>query len=306
MSTIDYSLLNARFGLRGQITFKDGPEGIAVVEVSNTHATATLALQGAHVMQWAPRKQRPVLWLSPAAKFGAGKSIRGGVPVCWPWFGPHATQANFPSHGFARAVPWVVIATRALPDGATHLSLQLTQTDATRAQWPHATDLSLHIKVGATLEMALVTRNTGDHAIVIGEALHSYFAVSDVRQIALHGLGQGEYWDKVDGNQRKQQSGPVTIGAETDRIYVGSSTECMIDDPQWRRRIRIAKRGSHSTVVWNPWIEKSAKMGDLGTRGYLNMLCVESANAAEDVVTVAPGAEHQLWVRYSVEPLRHS
>lgn len=303
MSNIDYSLLNERFGLRGQVAFKEGAGGLAVVEVSNSHATAALALQGGHLIRWAPRSQTPVIWLSRAAKFGPGKSIRGGVPVCWPWFGPHSSDASLPAHGFARTVPWEVTATQTLPNGATRLSLRLVSSDATRAAWPYSTELMLHITVGTTLEMDLVTRNTGNEAVTLGQALHTYFEVGDVRRIKIHGLGGCEYIDKVDGGARKVQNGPVTIAAETDRIYLGSTADCLIDDPQLRRRIRIAKGGSRSTVVWNPWIEKAAKMGDLGENGYLNMVCVESANAADDVVTLAPGAEYRLWVRYSAEGL---
>jgi glucose-6-phosphate 1-epimerase len=107
----------------------------------------------------------------------------------------------------------------------------------------------------------------------------------------------------MDGGKRKTQTGPVTIGAETDRIYLDTSADCLIDDPGLKRRIRIRKRGSHSTVVWNPWIEKSVKMGDFGENGYLNMVCVESTNAADDVVTIAPGGEHRLWVRYETESM---
>ncbi|MDO8597781.1 MAG: hypothetical protein Q7R45_14310, partial [Sulfuricaulis sp.] len=127
--------------------------------------------------------------------------------------------------------------------------------------------------------------------------------VSDVRRVTIRGLEACPYLDKMDGGKRKQQTGPVTIGAETDRIYLDSSADCLIDDPGLKRSIRIRKRGSHSTVVWNPWIEKSVKMGDFGENGYLNMLCVESANAADDVVTIAPGGEHHLWVRYEIEAL---
>lgn len=303
MSNIDYSLLNERFGLRGQVVFKEGAGGLAVVEVANSHATATLALQGGHLMRWAPRSQPPVIWLSRAAKFGSGKSIRGGVPVCWPWFGPHGSDASLPSHGFARTVPWEVTATQTLPNGATRLSLRRMPSEATQAAWPHSTELTLCVTVGTTLEMGVVTRNTGDETVTLGQALHTYFEVGDVRRIKIHGLGGCEYIDKVDGGARKIQSGPVTLSAETDRIYLGSTADCLIDDPQLRRRIRIAKGGSHSTVVWNPWIEKAARMGDLGENGYLDMVCVESANAADDVVTLAPGEEHRLWVRYSVEEL---
>lgn len=299
----DFSAVNARFDIPGQVVFKDGPGGLAVVEVTNAQASATIALQGAHLMTWTPRGQKPVIWLSRAAKFASGKSIRGGVPICWPWFGPHASESTFPAHGYARTVLWEVISTQALPAGSTSLVFRLIPNDATRAQWPHATPLECHMIIGTELEIELVTRNVNNSAITIGDALHTYFEVSDVRQISIHGLGACPYLDKVDGGKRKQQSGTVTINAEVDRIYLDSTADCLIDDPGFQRRLRIAKRGSRSTVVWNPWIEKAAKMGDLGENGYLNMVCVESTNAADDVVTIAPDGEHRLWVRYSVESL---
>lgn len=300
----DCSAMNARFGIPGQVTFKEAPGGLAVVEVTNALATATIALQGAHVMAWAPRGQSPVIWLSRAAKLVSGKSIRGGVPVCWPWFGPHPNEPSFPAHGFARTVPWEVIGMQSMADGATRLDFRLVPSEATRSQWPHATPLESHITVGAALEIDLVTRNAGNSAITIGDALHTYFEVSDVREVTIRGLEACPYLDKMDGGRRKQQTGPVTISAETDRIYLDSTADCLIDDPGFKRRIRIRKRGSRSTVVWNPWIEKSAKMGDFGENGYLNMVCVESTNAADDVVTIAPGGEHGLWVHYSIEPWR--
>lgn len=303
MSAIDYAGLNSRFGIPGQVTFKEGPGGLAIVEVVNNQATATIALQGAHVMTWTPHGQKPVIWLSRAAKFSSGKSIRGGIPVCWPWFGPHATEPSFPVHGFARTTLWDVIETQELTDGTTRLELRLVQNEATLKQWPYASELLLIITIGAGLEIELVTQNTGESAIAIGEALHTYFEVSDVRRVTVRGLEGHPYIDKVDGGKHKQQTGPVTISAEVDRIYLDSTADCLIDDPLWTRCIRISKRGSHSTVIWNPWIEKTIKMGDLGEDGYLNMICVESTNAADDVVTIAVGAEHRLWVRYTVEAL---
>ena len=274
-----------------------------VAQVRNTHGTATIALQGAHVMTWAPLGEEPVIWLSPAAKLAPGKSIRGGVPICWPWFGPHATEPKFPGHGFARTVPWEILKTETLADGATRLTFQLVESDATRAQWPHPSSVTCQITVGKTLEIDLVTRNTGQTPITIGDALHTYFQVSDIRQVTIRGLEGCPYLDKVEDGQRKQQQGPVIISAETDRIYLDSSADCLIDDPGLKRRIRIAKRGSRTTVVWNPWTEKAAKMGDFGDDGYLHMLCVESANCADDVVSLPPQGEHHLWVRYSVERL---
>ncbi len=298
----DFDSLNRKFGCGGQVVFKAGPGGLAVADVSNTHGAATIALQGAHVMTWAPRGAAPVIWLSKAAKFAPGKSIRGGVPVCWPWFGSHASEAKFPGHGFARTVMWDVIAAEALPDGTTRLTFRIHQDEATRAQWPCASEALNIITVGKTLDIELVTRNTGDAAFTIGDAFHTYFEVSDIRNCRIDGLDGCPFLDKVDGGQKKQQSGPVTIGSEVDRIYLVSTADIIIDDPGLKRRICIAKRGSRSSVVWNPWIDKATKMGDFGPDGYLNMVCVESSNAADDVVTIPAGGEHRLWVSYSVEP----
>jgi glucose-6-phosphate 1-epimerase len=295
--------LNTRYAIANHVSFTES-DGLIVAEIDNAHATASICLQGAHLMTWTPKGQQPVIWLSSAAKLAPGKSIRGGVPVCWPWFGPHAKQASFPGHGFARTVLWEVIGTKALKDGGTWLAFRLLPTDATRAQWPHPCELVLQIVIGKTLDMDLGTLNTGKESITIGDALHTYFEVSDVSKVAIHGLDGIPYIDKVGGSTQKQQAGPVSIYHEVDRIYFNTDHDCVIKDPAWQRRIRITKLGSHSTVVWNPWIEKANKMGDLGENGYLNMLCVESTNAADDVVTIAPKQEHHLWVCYSVEALR--
>lgn len=303
MSDDDVAELNARFGIQGVLSFKTVPGGLMVAEIANAHATATIALQGAHLMTWTPVGQRPVIWLSRAAKLVSGKSIRGGVPICWPWFGPHATDATFPGHGFARTVPWRIIEAGQRPNGDVVLGLTLEQDETTRKQWPYPSEVIMRYVVGAMLECELITRNTGSEDFMLGDALHTYFEVSDIRQARIDGLDDCLYVDKVDGGARKRQVGPVTISGEVDRIYLGSTADCLIEDPQWQRRIRVSKRGSASTVVWNPWSEKAAKMGDLGDQGYLNMVCVESANAADDVVKVRPGGEHALRVRYAVEAL---
>jgi glucose-6-phosphate 1-epimerase len=301
----DLSAANARFGLSGQISFKEIPGGLVVVEVANRHGNAAIALQGGHVMSWQPKSQaEPVVWLSRFAKFAPGKSIRGGAPVCWPWFGPHATDPGLPAHGFARTVPWEVTATRELDDGASEIALTLVETDQTRAMWPHRAGVSLRVTVGATLEIALTTQNRGDHDLVIGEALHTYFQIGDIGDIRIRGLEGCEYLDKAGGGSaRRRQEGPVVFSAETDRIYQNTEAECVIEDARLQRRIRVAKSGSRSTVVWNPWTAKADKMGDFGPDGWRHMVCVESANAAENVVTIIPGAEHRLWVRYAVEAL---
>jgi glucose-6-phosphate 1-epimerase len=296
--------LNSRCAIPAELTFKEGPGGLTVADISNPHGRASIALQGAQVLSWAPHGEAAVVWLSKAARFAPGTSLRGGIPVCWPWFGPHPTELSFPNHGFARTAPWAPVETKRLDDGATYLRFRLIRSEATDAFWPHPARLEMEITVGRALELRLTTRNSGPAPVTIGDALHAYLEVSDVRKIAIQGLDGRPYIDKADGGRRKRQSGPVTINAETDRIYLDSAAECVVEDPGYRRCIRIAKGGSRSTVVWNPWADKASRPGDFEPEGYLGMVCVESANAADDMVTIPPSTEHHLWARYQVEPRR--
>jgi D-hexose-6-phosphate mutarotase len=296
--------LNSKFAIAGQLTFKIAGDGLAVAEIANAHSTASICLQGGHVMTWQPvGASAPVVWLSKLAKLAPGKSIRGGAPVCWPWFGAHASEAGFPGHGYARTVPWEVTGTRTLADGATEIALQLAESDATRAMWPHASRAEILVTVGKTLKIALTTTNLGKEDFVIGEALHTYFQIGDIAESKVLGLEGCEYMDKAGGGVRKHQEGAVTFSAETDRVYVNTEATCLIEDARLKRRIRVAKSGSRSTVVWTPWTEKADKMGDFGPDGWRAMVCVESANALENVVTVKAGASHTMAVEYSAEPL---
>jgi glucose-6-phosphate 1-epimerase len=298
--TTQISTLNQEFGIAGRLTFRDAGDGFIVIDVDNSHCTASVAMQGAHLMTWNPKGEEPVIWMSPVATLAHGKSIRGGVPICWPWFGAHAHNPSFPGHGFARTVPWDVIGTEALDDGSTRISFRVT--DVKRDQWPCEVPAEMHMVIGRELEMELVTENRNDEVITLGDALHTYFCVSDVSKVVIRGLDGCDYLDKVDGGSRKSQHGDVTINSEVDRIYFDQGQDVVIEDPGMGRDIRIEKRNSHSTIVWNPWVEKCQKMGDFGSDdGYLGMVCVESANADEDVVQLAPGDRYQLWVRYSVE-----
>ncbi len=298
--------LNQRHAIANHVQFVLGEGNLAMAEIDNAHATARIALQGAHIVTWQPKsEQQPVIWVSKFAKYAAGKSIRGGVPICWPWFGAHATDSKLPGHGYARTVLWGVLETKALPDGATFIRFGLIDTDATHAQWPHPSTVQLEATIGKTLKVDLVTKNTGRNAFTLGEALHTYFHISDVAQMTIRGLEGCDYWDKAGGGSvlRKQEDG-IVIESEVDRVYLNTAADCVIEDRGLQRAIRIAKQGSQSTVVWNPWIEKADKMGDFGTDGYRGMVCVESANALDNVLTVAPGETHRLSVVYSVEALR--
>jgi D-hexose-6-phosphate mutarotase len=297
--------LNTQFGIEGQLNFREDASGLVVAEIDNGLATASLCLQGAHLMTWQPKSQAvPVVWLSRDAKLAAGKSIRGGAPVCWPWFGAHASEASFPGHGFARTVPWNVVESGTEPGGATRLTLRLVESEKTRAQWPHDCMMDLTVIVGETLRMEMATENTGTEAFVIGEALHTYFRIGDIGAVSVAGLEGCDYWDKVGGSTLRKQDGAIAFSGETDRVYIDTAAECVIEDDKLKRRIHVAKSGSRSTVVWTPWTEKANKMGDMGQPdGWREMVCVESANAIENVVTVAAGTRHTLVVEYRAESI---
>ncbi|MDO8463657.1 MAG: D-hexose-6-phosphate mutarotase [Gallionella sp.] len=297
--------LNARFGIDGQLSFREDASGLVVAEISNPQATASLCLQGAHLMSWQPRSQSvPVVWLSRDAKLAAGKSIRGGVPVCWPWFGAHASEPGFPAHGYARTAPWQVIESDVEPNGAVRLALRLSENEKTRAQWPHSCALDLTVIAGETLRMELTTENTGESDFIISEALHTYFRISDIGAVQVTGLAGCDYWNKVGGSTLKKQDGIIRFAGETDRVYINTATECVIEDDGLKRRICVAKSGSLTTVVWTPWTAKSERMGDLGQPdGWREMLCVESANAIDNAVNVAVGTLHTLMVEYRAESL---
>lgn len=294
---------NEKFGISGQVVFSAGKGDMPVVQISNELGEASIALQGAHVLGFQARGKAPLIWMSDEATYAPGKSLRGGVPVCWPWFGPHATDSSLPGHGPARTVDWKPIASKALADGRTRVSFELIETDKTRKMYSQPLCVQLHATVGSSLSLEIETTNLGDSAFTLGEALHTYFLVGDVRLAHIEGLNGCEYIDKMDGAARKNQNGPVTISEETDRIYLGTGNRTEIVDPNMGRKIVIQSGGSASTVVWNPWTETAEKMGDLGPDGYLNMLCVETANAADDVVKLEAGATHRMVADYSSESL---
>lgn len=297
----EIAALNHLFGITNQLEFEADVSGLVMVEIDNQFAKASLCLQGAHLLSWTPRNQKPVIWVSEDAIFSVGKSIRGGIPICWPWFGTHSTERNFPAHGFARTQIWKPVESQAMPDGRTCLTLKLLPDKVTQQFWNYAFELKLQVIVGKKLEMVLITKNLSDQTFTIGQAFHTYFNVSKINQISVQGFENVIFIDALEDWKQKSESEPITINAEIDRIYLDSGDDCVIKDPGFMRSIRISKYGSKSTVVWNPWIEKSIRMGDMGLEGYQNMVCVETTNAMEDVVAIASGKEHQLSVCYQLD-----
>lgn len=305
MITTLLARLNARHGLPGQLTFEPLRNVFPALRIHNAHADALISLYGGHVMEYRPHGEAPVLWMSGKSRFEAGAPIRGGIPICWPWFGKHAEDPDQkPFHGFARLSLWDVADVQQLPDGSTRLDLQLPDTTPLFNLWPQPWELRLRVTVGATLRVELTTVNTGTAPVTHTIALHSYFTVRDVTAVRVLGLEGCRYLDTLaTPPEERTQAGPVTIAAEVDRAYLDTEATCIIEDPKLRRRIRIAKTGSRSTVVWNPWIAKSARMPDFGDDEYPGMLCVETVNTATDARTLAPGDTHLLAAEIGVEPL---
>ncbi|CAG0949007.1 glucose-6-phosphate 1-epimerase [Methylophilaceae bacterium] len=291
--------------LDSHVTFCQDANGLKFLEIENDHATAKVALQGGHVMTWQPRHAHdPVLWLSDHARYVHGRSIRGGVPICWPWFGAHPTDSTLCPHGFARVMPWDLMDSCTLPDGSTRLVMQIMNTPVAQKQLSYPYTLTLTVDIGDTLKLALATTNRGSHPFMIGEAFHTYFQVSDVENISLGGLDGAEYADKVLNYERATQEGEIRFDGEFDRVYMHTNANCVIRDPGLNRFIRISKSGSNATVIWTPWQEKAHELGDMGTDdSWRRMICVESANALENMVMITPNQTHTMSVKYSTQML---
>lgn len=295
--------LNQRFGIRDQLHFVQGHNDLPVIKIDNPYATAEIYLHGGHVTHYQPHDAEPILWLSEQAKYEAGQAIRGGIPIIWPWFGAHPLDGDKPSHGFARRVPWQVRHTIFADNGATQVELVLHDSEATRALWPAPFRLSLAVTIGPVLRLDLTMRHMGTEMAVITSALHSYFYVQDVTNISISGLEDTRYVDQLADNRLQLQQGQIQIGEEVDRVYLNTTADCVIHDPGLGRKIHIAKAGSSSTVVWNPWVGKAQRMGDFPDEAYRQMVCVETGNALHNAMELLPHEETRLTAVIGQEPL---
>jgi glucose-6-phosphate 1-epimerase len=295
--------LNRLFGIKGSLEFFDGKGGLSIAKLMAGDATASVSTYAGQVLSYRPQDAEDVFFLSNNAHFERGKAIKGGVPVCWPWFGPDPEGLGRPNHGFVRNRPWQIRGGRLLSDGAVELLLGLEDDAETRKFWPHAFDLEMRVTLGDRLEIGLLTRNRSKQPMTISQALHSYFLVGDIGEISVGGLANLHYIDKVYYGTLKSQQGIVQVSGETDRIYLDVDKPIDITDRKLGRRIQLSAAGSHSTVVWNPWVEVAKSMSDLEDNDYQRMICVETANAASDEVHIAPGGEHRLMLQISSTPL---
>ena len=268
-----------------------GDAGLPMLLVENRQARAVIALQGAHVMSFQPKGQREMLWISPKTLFESGKPIRGGIPLCLPWFGPHSEDKTW-LHGFARTRQWTLVGSNTLADGATRLVLELSGEATLCALWPHDFLFHLEIVVGKTLRLEMTVENRGQAPAPLAFAFHTYFAVPDVAQAVISGLEGTSFIDKTDNLARKTQQGDVTISAMTDRVYLDVPAKQRIKSEDGAITIESPSR---CAIVWNAW-HNDKNIGDIGEGNHVGYVCVERGDAADHAVTLAPGVKYRCWM----------
>ena len=278
--------------------------GLRAVRVQTASASGLVFIQGAHIAAWAPASvtDGSIIWMSENAVYAPGKALRGGVPICFPWFGAHAEHKQYPAHGFARTRDFTYHGARLTEAGAAELSFALDSDAQTKAVFPYAFSARLRVTFGSTLHIVFSVTNRDTQPFSFEEALHTYFSVANIERASVLGLRGASYADKVQGMaQFTEAAAELHINSETDRVYESTAT-CTIQDLARTpaRAIQIEKVNSGATVVWNPWSEKAAQMADLGASAWPRMLCVESANVGRSKVSLAPSEFHDLSVRISV------
>ncbi|BAZ44404.1 aldose 1-epimerase [Chondrocystis sp. NIES-4102] len=301
---IDIQQLNADYGITNKVKFTEGQGGLPMIEVQNEYAQATISLYAGQVLSFKPVNQtEDVMFVSKQAYYQVGKAIKGGTPICWPWFGPDPENQGRSSHGFVRNRLWQMRDVSSTIDGATKVVLGLEATAETQAIWNYDFDLAIAITVGNTLTIELITRNTGKQAFSITQALHTYFQIADLNQVEVLGLENKTYIDKVDGGKEKTQSGVITFSGECDRIYLDVPATLIIKDASLNRKIKITATNSKTAIVWNPGSIISASMADLDDQDYQHFVCVETANAADEIIEIPAASEYKLTANYAVESL---
>ena len=273
------------------ITHKQFDNGFKYIEIHNHQAEAKIALQGAHLFHYKAKDESSLLWLSKAAHFKEGKAIRGGIPVCFPWFGKNKDDLSLPQHGFARTQLWTVVLEEEIDENTSHIQLQLKPNTHTLEQWAYLFAVTLDITIGDELSIALSVSNTDTKPFEISTALHTYLSVSDIAHISIKGLENRAYYDALE-EKTSIQDADILIQEEVDRVYSNPSETITLLDGD--TKINLQQEGSNSLVLWNPWVEKSKQMADMTEDCYRTMVCLETSNAREDARVLQPGESHVL------------
>ena len=303
MQTLDQ--LTASFSIPGVLSF-DEHDGLLRAHITTPTCSGELYLHGAHITAWQPIGQEPALFLSERSSFAPDKAIRGGIPIIFPWFGARTATAESPrtdgpSHGFARIQPWKLDFAAYAAD-ELHLSLALEPTELSRSLGYDNFLLAYQVTFGKQLKLRLSVANDSGKLMQVEEALHTYLRVADVEQVRVHGLFEAEYLDKTENFARRTQTDPVlTLSGVTDRPYLNTTSPIVVDDPLLHRRITVTKSNSNTTVIWNPW--ENAGLADMPSDGWRHMLCVESANASDDALTLRTREAHAMETTLSIEAL---
>lgn len=282
------------------VTFTDGQGGLPMIRVDHPAASAEIYLQGAHLTHFQPAHEEPVLFVSSRSKFEAGAPIRGGVPICFPWFGPNAKDPAAPAHGFARIMTWQVTEVQESNSGVS-ITLSLESSEETRKIWPADFLAQIEFVISRSLEMKFRVTNRGSERFWFEEALHTYFTVTNVRHCTVEGLRGCAYIDKTDKMAQKVDNDfRIAFSQETDRLYLDTTSTCFIDDGERGLGIRIEKTGSNSTVVWNPFPDRAAQLKDIGQENWPKYVCVETANAGPNAVSLPGGQTHEMTATITV------
>lgn len=268
----------------------DNPSGLQVLKFETPKASLVLHLQGAHVTSFVPRGAGDLLWLSSMADFTPGKAIRGGIPICWPWFGKH-NKPDLPQHGFARNSLFQLLDVQTNKDDDAIITLALNSSDETMTVFPYAFNFKVELTLSTSLTIKLKTTNLSETPFPLSQAIHTYFNISNIHQVALSGLTGRTFIDQLSSNTSNETRDTTTFAEETDRIYQTENAKLVINDST--RKIIIEQQGDNSAVVWNPWIDKSQRLSDFPDEGYLEMLCVEAANTG-DKLLLQPGDSYEL------------
>ena len=292
--------INNRFQIEGvKCELNEGE--LPYIVIDNNICKARVCLLGASVVEYTQKGQEPIIWLSEESWFETGKPIRGGVPICWPWFGPHPTDTTIPNHGFVRTQIWDIIEISEEAD-SIKIVLGFMSNDENKAVYNNDFALKYTVIFGKNMEIELTTRNMGENEMEFTEALHTYLNVSDSRNVEITGLKGVSYIDEARNDELKtQETNPIIIENETDRVFQNTTSTVEVKDSGFKRTLQIAKENSLSTVVWNPWIAKSTAMPDFGADEWQTMLCVETANAAEHKVKLNKEEEHSIKAIISVK-----
>ncbi len=295
--------MNERFAIPGVTQIVAGNGGLPKIRVTASAACADIYLHGAQVTSWQPSGADEALFLSRQSRWEEGRAIRGGIPICFPWFRGKADNPQAPAHGFVRTRTWQLDAVAEEAD-AVIITLSTVSDEASRRWWPHSFRLEHRITVGASLKLELVVSNTGSvedaEPMRFEEALHTYFAVGEAASVRVSGLDGVVLLDNMDANRQKVQDGDVTLRRQTDSAYLNTAQTVELIDPALRRRISTRKENSLTTVVWNPWKEGAATMADLGDTEWQQMACVEASNIMDYAISLAPGNQHTMTATLSL------